>query len=106
MPENIMIYLLIMALTTYAIRAIPLVLLRREIKNKYVKRFLYYVPFACLTAMTVPAVFFSTGSILSAVIGFAAALVLGLFKANLPLTAVVACVAVFVSERIIAAAAP
>ena len=103
MPENIMIYLLIMALTTYAIRAIPLVLLRREIKNKYVKRFLYYVPFACLTAMTVPAVFFSTGSIVSAVIGCAAALVLGLFKANLPLTAVVACVAVFVTEKIMSA---
>ena len=106
MPENIMIYLLIMALTTYAIRAIPLVLLRREIKNKYVKRFLYYVPFACLTAMTVPAVFFSTGSILSAVIGFAAAFVLGLFRANLPLTAVVACVAVFVTEKIMSAVSP
>ena len=105
MPENIMIYLLIMALTTYAIRAIPLVLLRREIKNKYVKRFLYYVPFACLTAMTVPAVFFSTGSILSAIIVYNINY-LDAFKANLPLTAVVACVAVFVSERIIAAAAP
>ena len=101
MPENIMIYLLIMALTTYAIRAIPLILLHREIKNIYVKRFLYYVPFACLTAMTIPSVFFSTRSIISAVIGFSVAMVLGLFSANLPLTATIACVAVFVSEKVI-----
>ena len=100
MPENIAIYLLIMALTTYAIRAIPLVLLRREIKNIYVKRFLYYVPFACLTAMTVPSVFFSTANILSAVIGFAVAMVLGLFRANLPLTATLACVAVYITDRV------
>ena len=100
MPENIAIYLLIMALTTYAIRAIPLVLLRREIKNRYVKRFLYYVPFACLTAMTVPSVFFSTASILSAAIGFAVAMLLGLLRANLPLTATLACVAVYVTDRI------
>ena len=81
MPENknIMIYLL---------------------KNIYVKRFLYYVPFACLTAMTVPSVFFSTANILSAVIGFAVAMVLGLFRANLPLTATLACVAVYVTDRI------
>lgn len=100
MPENIAIYLLIMALTTYAIRAIPLVVLRREIKNIYIKRFLYYVPFACLTAMTVPAVFYSTENIMSAVIGFATAMLLGLFRANLPLTATLACVAVYVTDRI------
>lgn len=93
------VYLLIMALTTYAIRAIPLVLLHRKIENVYIQRFLYYVPFACLTAMTVPSIFYATSSRVSAAIGFAVALALGLLKQNLPTTATAACVAVFIAER-------
>ena len=93
-------YILLMAITTYLIRMLPLTLFQKEIKNKYIKRVLYYTPYACLTAMTVPAIFYCTSSVLSALIGFAVALVLGYKKKSLPVVAVFACVAVFLVERL------
>lgn len=93
-------YILLMAVTTYLIRMLPLTLFQKEIKNKYVKRVLYYTPYACLTAMTVPAIFYSTSSVISASVGFAVALVLGYKKKSLPEVALFACLAVFIMERI------
>ena len=54
---NVYLYILVMAVVTYLIRMLPLTLIRRRIENRFVKSFLYYVPYACLMAMTVPAVF-------------------------------------------------
>ncbi len=92
-------YIILMAITTYLIRMLPLTLFQKEIKNKYVKRVLYYTPYACLTAMTVPAIFYCTSSIISAVGGFGVALVLGYKKKSLPEVALFACLMVFIIER-------
>ena len=55
----------VMAIVTYIIRALPITLFRKEIKSKWLKSFLYYIPYAVLGAMTFPAIFFSTGSVWS-----------------------------------------
>ena len=93
-------YILLMALTTYLIRMIPLVLVRGKIKSKFIKSFLYYVPYACLTAMTIPAIFSSTSSVVSASAGFIVAVILGFNKRSLPVVAAAACVTVFLVERL------
>lgn len=73
----------VMALVTYLIRCIPMVVFRKKIKSRWVQSFLYYVPYTVLTAMTVPAVFTSTGSVLGASLGCMVAVVLAYFKKGL-----------------------
>ena len=73
-------YLLIMAGVTYLLRMVPLVFLRSKIKNRFVISFLHYIPVAVLSVMVVPAVFYASGSLLSAVIGFAVAVVFSYFE--------------------------
>ena len=74
--NNFFLYILTMAGVTYLIRMLPLVLVKKKIKNKYVVSFLHYLPYAVLSVMTVPAVFFATDNVISAVVGFAVALFL------------------------------
>ena len=62
---SIYLYIATMALTTYLIRALPLTLFRKPIKSRFLRSFLHYVPYACLTAMTFPAILASTDTILS-----------------------------------------
>lgn len=93
-------YIILMAVTTYLIRMLPLVLFQKPIKSRFVKSFLYYVPYTCLTVMTIPAIFSSTGSVVSATVGFIVAVILGLRKKSLPVVAACACIAVFITERI------
>lgn len=95
---NIYIYIFVMALVTYLIRMLPLTLFRKKIQNRFVLSFLYYVPYTCLTAMSVPAIFSATSSPVSAWIGFLAAVVLGFCRKNLITVAAVSCVAVFAVE--------
>ena len=95
------VYLIVMAGVTYLIRMLPLVFCRKEISNKYVKSFLYYIPYTVLTAMTVPAIFYSTGSMLSAAIGTGVAVVLAYFKRGLLTVAIGATAAVFLTEVIV-----
>ena len=77
MEHNIYIYILIMAAVTYAIRVTPLTLIRKEIDNKFLKSFLYYVPYVTLAVMTFPAIINATQSpysgIAALVVGIAAA---------------------------------
>ncbi|MGN8632323.1 AzlD domain-containing protein [Blautia sp. HCP3S3_G3] len=101
MSHNIYVYILVMAGVTYLIRMLPLVLFRREITSPFVKSFLYYVPYACLAAMTFPAILFSTSSVISAVVGFAVALIAAYKEKSLLTVALCACAAVFVAERIL-----
>ncbi len=98
---NIYIYILVMAVTTYLIRALPLTLLKKPIENTFVKSFLHYVPATCLTAMTFPAVLYATENILSGAVGLVVAVVLALKKKSLIVVAVAACAAVFVVEQIL-----
>ncbi len=91
-------YIIGIALTTYFIRMLPLTLLQKNIENKFVQSFLYYVPYSCLTAMTIPSIFSATQSIYSAIVGFAVAVIVAKKSNNLMLVAGVACVAVFILE--------
>lgn len=93
-------YLLVMALVTYLVRAVPFVVFRNKIKNRFIRSFLYYIPYAVLTAMTIPAIFTSTGNVYSAIAGLAVALVMALFEKGLVSVALSACAAVFLTELV------
>ena len=100
MRDNIYVYIIIMAVVTYLIRVLPLTLIRKEIKNKTVKSFLYYVPYVTLAVMTFPAIIDATGSVWSGV----AALIIGIgsafFGAKLPVVAALSIMAVLLVELI------
>ena len=76
--HNIYICLLAMAIATYAIRVLPLTLIRKEITNKYIKSFLYYVPYVTLAVMTFPAILTATQSMWSGLIALIGAILFGL----------------------------
>ena len=94
----IYVYILVMALVTYLIRAVPLTVFQKKIENKYIKSFLYYVPYACLTAMTFPAILYATNGVWSAVAGLVVAIELSLFNRSLTTVALAASVTVFIVE--------
>ena len=89
-----------MAVVTYLIRMLPLVLLKKEITSPFVHSFLYYVPYACLAAMTFPAILYEPNQLVAGAIGFAVALVLAFREKSLIVVALAACAAVFIVERI------
>ncbi len=95
------IYLLVMAGITYLIRMIPLVLIKKKIKNKFVLSFLYYIPYTVLSVMTIPAIFYSTTSYVSATVGFITAVILSYFEKGLLQVAALSCGAVFIIELIL-----
>ena len=100
MKLNVLIAILIMAGVTYLIRALPLVLIRREIKNKVIRSFLYYVPYVTLSVMTFPAILTATSTIWSALVALLVAALLALKGCKLPIVAAAACTAVFLFELI------
>ena len=91
-------YLAVMAGVTYLIRMLPLVLIKKKLKNRFLKSFLYYIPYAVLSVMTVPAIFPSTGSVVSATAGFVTAVILAYFERGLLTVAAFSCAAVFIAE--------
>lgn len=97
---KIYIYILAMALTTYLIRALPLILLKKPIRSRFIKSFLHYIPTACLTAMTFPAILYATDNIISGAVGLVTAVLLALKKKGLVIVAAVSCAAVFITELI------
>ena len=98
---KIYLYILAMAVTTYLIRVLPLILLKRPIRNRFLKSFLLYVPTACLTAMTFPAILYATEHVISGVIGLAVAVLLALQKRGLVIVAAASCAAVFLTELLL-----
>lgn len=98
MGNEVYIYIVIMALVTYLIRMLPLWLIRREIQNKFIRSFLYYVPYVTLSAMTFPAILSATGSTLSAVAGLLTAIILAYKNKGLLPVALSACAVVFIIE--------
>ena len=101
MQNNIYVYIAVMAIVTYLIRVLPLTLVRREIKNIYIRSFLHYVPYVTLSVMTFPAIMESTGSPWSGL----AALIVGVFLAwrgaSLFKVAVACCAVVYALELVI-----
>ena len=98
MTHNIYIYVLIMALVTFLIRVLPLTLIRKQIKNRFLQSFLYYVPYVTLAVMTFPAIIKATQSPLSASVALAVGIVAAWFGADLFKVSVLCCVTVFVLE--------
>ena len=98
---KIYIYVLVMAVTTYLIRAIPLVLLKKPIKNRFLRSFLHYVPTACLTAMTFPAILYATDNMISGAAGLLVGVVLAFFNKSLLTVALASCGTVFIVEQLI-----
>lgn len=93
------ICLLCMAGITYLVRMLPLVLFRKKIKSRFVSSFFYYIPYAVLAAMTLPAILYSTSSVASAVAGLIVALLLAFFEQSLIVVAAGACIMVFIVEN-------
>lgn len=94
----IYLYILVMAGTTYLIRMLPLTLFQQKIHNRFIRSFLYYVPYVCLTTMTLPSILYSTSSIISAGVGLIIAIVLSLNKKGLVTVAASSCLGVFIVE--------
>ncbi|MBR2696614.1 MAG: AzlD domain-containing protein [Parasporobacterium sp.] len=101
MQISVYLYILVMAVVTYLVRAIPLLLARKEITNTFVRSFLYYMPYACLAAMTFPAILGATTYLISGIVGFIAAIIAAYFERSMITVALIACAAVFVTEQII-----
>lgn len=98
MQHEIWAALFVVGLTTYAVRALPLTLLRKEIKNRTICSFLYYVPYVSLSVMTFPAILSATASLWSALAGLAAAVIIAWVDGNLFRVSIGACMAVFFVE--------
>lgn len=95
-----MIYIAVMAIITYLIRMIPFTLFRKKIRSRFFRSFLCYIPYAVLSAMTIPAIFYCTGDITTSLIGTAAALVLSYLKLPLIVVALAAAASAFAAGLI------
>lgn len=99
--RNVYVYIAVMAIVTYLIRVLPLTLVRREIKNVYVRSFLYYVPYVTLAVMTFPAILDACGSVWAGLAAFVAGVVLAWCGASLLNVAVACCATVYLLELFI-----
>ena len=98
MRHNVYLYILVMAVVSFLIRVLPLTLIRREIQNKTVRSFLYYVPYVTLAVMTFPAILDATGSVWSGLAALLIGILLAWCGAGLFPISVLCCIVVFVLE--------
>ena len=98
---SFLLYLLVMAGVTYLVRMLPLVFVRKKIKSKFIRSFLYYIPYTVLSVMTFPAIFYSTGSTVSALVGTAVAVLLAFFGRGLLTVAAGSAASVLIVEIIL-----
>lgn len=101
MGNNIYIYILVMWVVTYIIRVLPLTLIRGQIKNRFLRSFLYYVPYVTLAVMTFPAIVTATQVPLAGALALCAGVVLAWLGAGLFPVSVACCAVVFVVELIL-----
>ncbi|MEE0111374.1 MAG: AzlD domain-containing protein [Oscillospiraceae bacterium] len=99
---SIYVYIFTMALTTYLIRVLPLTIFRKPIKSRFLRSFLHYVPYACLTAMTFPAILSSTASLISGAAALIVAVALAYRGKSLIVVAVSSSAAVLLTEWLLA----
>ncbi len=100
MQISFWIYLAVMAGVTYLIRMLPLILIKNEIKNRFILSFLHYMPYAVLAVMTIPAIFSSTDHLLSGVVGFAVAMLVAYLDKSLTIVALLASGGVLITELV------
>lgn len=98
---SVYVYIAVMAVTTYLVRALPLTLFKKPIRSRFIRSFLHYVPVACLTAMTFPAILYGTEHMVSGAAALVAAVVLSLMNKSLIVVAASSCTAVFIIEQLL-----
>lgn len=98
---SMILYIAIMAGVTYLIRMIPFTLFRRKIKSKFLQSVLYYIPYAVLSAMTFPSIFYSTDNTATAAVGTVVAVILAYFKLPLTVVALAACLSAFLTGLVL-----
>ena len=94
-------YLIIMAAATYLVRALPYVLIKKKIENRFIKSFMAYLPYAVLASMTFPSILYSTSYLWSAIAGLAAAVIVAYFNRGLFTVAISACISALLVEILI-----
>lgn len=98
MKHSVYLYIAIMAITSYLIRVLPLTLIRKQIKSKFLKSFLYYVPYVTLSVMTFPAIMNATQSPIAGICALLVGIVAAWLGAGLFPVSVLCCIVVFVLE--------
>ncbi len=98
---SMILYIAVMAGVTYLIRMIPFTLFKKKIKSRFIQSVLYYIPYAVLSAMTFPAIFYSTDNTVTAAIGTVTAIILAFFKLPLTVVAIAACATAFLTGFIV-----
>lgn len=98
---SMVLYIAVMAGVTYLVRAIPFTLMRRQIRSRFLRSLFYYLPYAVLSAMTLPAIFYSTGNMTTAAVGTAVALVLAYFRCPLIVVALAAAAAALLTGLVL-----
>ena len=98
---TICLYILVMAGVTYVIRMLPLAFFRRKIQSRFFRSLLYYLPYAVLSAMVIPSVFSSTGSVITAAAGLLVAVILAWLERSLIVVALGASAAAYLTGLVI-----
>ncbi len=98
MRGNVYVYIAVMAAVTFAVRVLPLTLIRKPVENRFLQSFLYYVPYVTLAVMTFPAIMDATQLPLAGALALVVGIVLALKGAKLPVVAASCCAAVLVCE--------
>ena len=98
MTHNIHVYILIMIAVTYAVRVLPLTLIRKPIKSRFIRSFLYYVPYVTLSVMTFPAILDTTGSPVAGLLALLCGTLAAYFGMSLLQVAVTCCGVVLLAE--------
>jgi len=101
MTHNIYIYILVSAAVSLAMRVIPLTLIRKKIENRFIKSFLFYVPYVTLAVMTFPAIIEATQSPIAGILALLVGIAAAWFGAGMFPTAVICCAVVFIFEKIL-----
>ena len=101
MEHNVYLYIAIVALVTYLIRVLPLTLIRKEIKNRFLRSFLFYVPYVTLAVMTFPSIVTATQSPIAGAGALLVGIILAWIGANLYQVAGLCCLTVFFLELVL-----
>ena len=95
---SIILYITVMAGVTYLVRMLPFTLFRKQIQSKFIKSMLFYLPYAVLSAMTIPAIFYSTGNLTSAIVGTVVAILVAFLNKPLIVVALAASLSALITE--------
>lgn len=101
LSDGFILYLAAMAGVTYLVRLLPLILAKKKIENKFIRSFLYYVPYAVLAAMTFPTILFAPDHLISGILALAVCATLGFFRRGLVTVAVGGALTVLICELVI-----